>query len=172
VGQGDVGKTCLAKRLIFDTFKKEETTQGIDILKCNINAPTAKQEEIKLNVWDFGGQEIYHATHQFFLTKRSLYLLVWNARKSHDYENIYYWLHTIEAFGEDSPILLVMSKLNERDDDLNMKDLREKFPQIVGQYKVDSEDGTGIPALKENIRQTAWHLPHMRSPWPSKSGKN
>jgi len=29
-----------------------------------------------VNIWDFGGQEIYHATHQFFLTHRSLYLLL------------------------------------------------------------------------------------------------
>ncbi len=31
--------------------------------------------------WDFGGQDIYHATHQFFLTNRGLFLLVWNARQ-------------------------------------------------------------------------------------------
>jgi internalin A len=165
VGQGDVGKTCLAKRMIFDTFQEEKSTEGIDILEWSITSPTSEQEEIKLNVWDFGGQEIYHATHQLFLTKRSVYLLVWNARKSRDYEHIYYWLHTIEAFGEDSPIILVMSKCNERDDDLNMRDLREKFPQIVGLYKVDSEDGKGIPSLKEILSQTTWHLPHMRTPW-------
>jgi small GTP-binding protein len=165
VGQGDVGKTCLAKRLIFDTFMEEKSTEGLDLLNWIIAAPTADEEEIKLNVWDFGGQEIYHATHQFFLTKQSLYLLVWNARKSQDYEHIYYWLHTIDAFGADSPIILVMSKRNERDDDLNMKELREKFPQIVGLYKIDSEDGRGIPALKDIISETAWHLPHMRAPW-------
>jgi len=165
VGQGDVGKTCLAKRLIYDEFIEDKTTEGIDILKWSITAPTKEKEEIKLNVWDFGGQEIYHATHQFFLTKRSVYLLVWNARKSHDYEHIYYWLHTIEAFGEDSPIILVLSKLNERNDDLNMTDLREKFPQIIDLYKVDSEDGKGIPALMDVISDTAWQLPHMQTPW-------
>jgi small GTP-binding protein len=165
VGQGEVGKTCLANRLIYNKFTEDEkTTEGIDILKWGITAPTP-EEEIRLNVWDFGGQEIYHATHQFFLTKRSVYLLVWNARKARDYEHIYYWLHTIEAFGEDSPIILVMSKLNERDDDLNMKDLRGAFPQIVGLYKVDSEDGKGVPALKEIISRTAWDMPHMRTPW-------
>ena len=166
VGQGEVGKTCLANRLIYNKFTEDEkTTEGIDILKWEITAPTPEEEEIRLNVWDFGGQEIYHATHQFFLTKRSVYLLVWNARKARDYEHIYYWLHTIEAFGEDSPIILVMSKLNERDDDLNMKDLRGAFPQIVGLYKVDSEDGKGVPALKEIINRTAWDLPHMRTHW-------
>ena len=164
VGQGDVGKTCLAKRLIYDEFIEDKTTEGIDILEWGITAPTSEEEEIRLNVWDFGGQEIYHATHQFFLTKRSVYLLVWNARKSRDYEHIYYWLHTIEAFGGGSPIILVMSKSNERDGDLNMKDIKNKFPQIVDLYKVDSEDGRGIPALKEAISQTTWDLPHMRTP--------
>ncbi|RCV66037.1 Leucine-rich repeat (LRR) protein [Methanophagales archaeon] len=165
VGQGDVGKTCLAKRLIYDVFIENKSTKGIDILKWVITAPTADEDEIKLNVWDFGGQEIYHATHQFFLTKRSLYLLVWNARKSQDYEHIYYWLHTIEAFGVDSPIVLVLSKWNERDDDLNMKELREKFPQIIGLYKIDSYDGKGISTLKDIISETTWHLPHMKTPW-------
>ncbi|OEU63639.1 MAG: hypothetical protein BBJ57_05215 [Desulfobacterales bacterium PC51MH44] len=167
VGQGDVGKTCLAKRLIYDTFQKEDSTEGIDILPWNINAPTKEQENIKLNVWDFGGQEIYHSTHQFFLTKRSLYLLVWNARKSKDYEHIDYWLHTIEAFGGDSPVILVLSKCNEREDDLNMKDLRDKFPNIADLYKVDSEDGTGIDHLKQIIRDKSWALPHMQTAWVS-----
>jgi len=72
VGQGEVGKTCLAKRLIYDEFIEDKTTEGIDILKWQITAPTNENEEIKFNVWDFGGQEIYHATHQFFLTKRSV----------------------------------------------------------------------------------------------------
>ncbi len=74
VGQGDVGKTCLAQCLIHGAFHGHETTtEGIDIAQWTINAPTNENEEIKLNVWDFGGQEIYHSTHQFFLTKRSLY---------------------------------------------------------------------------------------------------
>ena len=29
--------------------------------------------------WDFGGQEEYYATHQCFISRRSLYLVVWNA---------------------------------------------------------------------------------------------
>jgi internalin A len=165
VGQGEVGKTCLARQLIFHTFQDQKTTEGIDIWEWDITAPTVHKEKIKLNVWDFGGQEIYHATHQFFLTKRSVYLLVWNARKSKDYEHIYYWLHTISAFGEDSPIILVLTKVNERDDDLNMKDLKERFPQVVGLWKVDSETRQGIPELTKEIRRITWQLPHMRTPW-------
>lgn len=166
VGDGEVGKTCLAYRLINNDFLKEsKITEGINISRWEILAPDSGNSKIKLNIWDFGGQEIYHATHQFFLTKRSLYLLLWNARKAKDYDRIYYWLHTIEAFGEDSPIILVMSKMNESNDDLNLRDLKIKFPQITGYEKIDSFDGRGINNLKENISRTAWDLPLMKAKW-------
>lgn len=38
-------------------------------------------DRVKVHFWDFGGQEIMHTTHQFFLSKRSLYLLILDARK-------------------------------------------------------------------------------------------
>ncbi|AKB25136.1 hypothetical protein MSMTP_1667 [Methanosarcina sp. MTP4] len=165
VGNGDVGKTCLAYRLVHNIFMETEMTEGINVLKWNVSSPHSENNTIKLNIWDFGGQEIYHATHQFFLTKRSVYVLVWNARRTKDYDHIYYWLHTIEAFGEKSPVILVMSKMRENDDDLNLRDLRYKFPQIVGYLKVDSRDGEGIPKLEESICETAWDLPLMRVRW-------
>ncbi len=165
VGNGEVGKTCLVNRLTSDVFVEDQITEGIKRSEWSIPVPGSVNNSIKLNIWDFGGQEIYHATHQFFLTKRSVYLLVWNARKTKDYDNIYYWLHTIEAFGEDSPIILVMSKMNESDDDLNLKDLKSKFPQIACDIKIDSKDGKGINSLKETICETAWNLPLMRAKW-------
>ncbi len=79
VGQGAVGKTSLVKRLMTDEFDPEEhKTEGIDIKRWGVKVG---RQEVQLNVWDFGGQEIMHATHQFFLTKRSLYLLVLDSRR-------------------------------------------------------------------------------------------
>jgi len=166
VGDGEVGKTCLAYRLINSNFLRDsKITEGINISKWEIPSPDSGSSNIKLNIWDFGGQEIYHATHQFFLTRRSLYLLVWNARKARDYDRIYYWLHTIEAFGDDSPIILVMSKMNESNDDLNLRDLKSKFLKIVDYVKIDSYDGRGINSLIETIQKTAWNLPLMKTMW-------
>ena len=33
---------------------------------------------ITFKTWDFSGQEEYYATYQYFLSRRSLYLVVWN----------------------------------------------------------------------------------------------
>ncbi len=165
VGEGHVGKTCLVQRLVHDRFIEDPTTEGIDITTWNIPAPSPEELEIRLNVWDFGGQAIYHSTHQFFLTKRSIYLLVWNARRAKDYDHIHRWLHAVQAFGGDSPVVLVLTKLHERDDDLNLKDLRERFPNIVELEKVDSYDGVGAGRLREVIAEQAWTLPHMKTAW-------
>lgn len=166
VGDPRVGKTCLAYRLITDDFLEEaKPTDRINIYKWIISQQDHEKNKLKLNIWDFARQDIYHATHQFFLTKRSVYLLVWNAHEKNDYDNIYSWLHTIEAFGGNSPIILVMSKMNESNDDLNLKDIKNQFPQIVDNFKIDSKDGKGIPILKEEIHDTAWSLSLTRTPW-------
>ena len=47
---------------------------GIDVIEWHFGMEGG--QDFGVNMWDFGGQEIYHATHQFFLTKRSLYALV------------------------------------------------------------------------------------------------
>ncbi len=87
VGEGGAGKTSLVKRLFEEEVDgNEPQTQGINIRKWIVENG---EQEIKANFWDFGGQEIMRATHQFFLSKRSLYILVLDGRKDEKPE---YWL--------------------------------------------------------------------------------
>lgn len=75
VGEGGSGKTSLLRRLYQKNRplpEENESTKGIEIHYHDFKMPDGSN--FRLNVWDFGGQEIYHATHQFFLTKRSLYV--------------------------------------------------------------------------------------------------
>jgi len=51
------------------------------------------------------GQQIYHATHQFFLTERSLYMVAWNARLGAEQGKLHYWLDTIKALAPKAPVL-------------------------------------------------------------------
>jgi GTPase SAR1 family protein len=82
-----------------------------------------------LNVWDFGGQDIYHCTHRFFLSKRSLYVLVADNRK--DDTDFNYWLNIIEQFAGDSPLLIVLNEKNDVQRNLNRSALRGRYPDSV-----------------------------------------
>lgn len=150
VGQGSVGKTSLIKRLITGAYNPlENKTDGIDIYKEWKIA--VNDREVQLNLWDFGGQEVYHATHQFFLTKRSVYLLVLDARISNEDNRIDYWLEKIKILGGDSPVIVVGNKIDQHPLDVNETDLKRKYPNIVGFYPISCETQKNIGKLKTDL---------------------
>ncbi len=165
VGRGGAGKTSLVRRLINNLFDPhEKKTDGIAIIPWKIQLD---QDEVRLNVWDFGGQEIMHATHQFFFTKRSLYILVLNAREGEQEANIEYWLRLIESFSGESPVIVVINKIRAYAFDLNRRGLQGKYPTIREFVQTDCEDGTGIDDLLRAIKRETDRLEHLRDRFPA-----
>ena len=77
------------------TTGRNISTVGVDISDLTL---TVKNEEVVLSTWDFGGQREYYATHQYFLSKRSLYLVVWNLTKGEKgLDEIQQWLVNIQV---------------------------------------------------------------------------
>lgn len=166
VGRGAVGKTTLVNRLLHNRFDKDEKkTEGIKITEWKLLLNGT--EDVRLNVWDFGGQEIMHATHQFFFTERSLYLLVLNGREGGEDVDAEYWLKLIESFGGKSPVIVVLNKIKEHPFDVNRRALQQKYPVIRGFIKTDCEDGTGIKELSAAIEHETDSLEHLRDAFPA-----
>lgn len=166
VGRGAVGKTSLIKRLNeakFDPDEKE--TQGIEINSWRDIMPCG--EQIHLHVWDFGGQEILHATHQFFLTERTLYLLVLSGREGGATEDAEYWLELLSSFIDNSPVLIVLNKHDTHSFDVDRERLLEKHPAIVGFAETDCKTDLGIAELKNRILKLAESLEHRKSDFPA-----
>ena len=164
VGKGAVGKTSLVEKLIFGTFVAGKSkTEGINIEQWPLDIAG---DQIRLNVWDFGGQEIMHATHQFFLTERSLYLLVLNGREGNEDIDAEYWLKLIESFGANSPVILVLNKISEHAFDLNRSALLKKYPNIKGFVRTDCGDDIGIDELKVAIVEQTNLLDELRVKFP------
>ena len=122
--------------------------------------------KIQLNIWDFGGQEIMHATHQFFLTKRSLYLLVLDSRLTQEENRVEYWLKIIQSFGGESPVLIVGNKIDQHPLDIDRTGLQKKYPNIVGILETSAATGAGIEELKAAITEQVNNLPHVRDLLP------
>ncbi len=161
VGQGGVGKSCLFDALRNKNFNSEkESTHGMQIEEFILQHPIEKNVEMKLKVWDFGGQDIYHATHQFYLTNNSLFILVWSTRLGYKAGKLYYWLETIQALAPDSPVIIVSTHSEQRGADLPKKDITYRFPKIQF-FEVDNKTGLGIKELHDGITQTASELDNM-----------
>jgi internalin A len=172
VGNGEVGKTTLMKKLKNNKFKvkigKEPGTHGINIVPWELTCRFKQNHEdtVKINSWDIGGQDIYHATHQFFLTKRSLYLLVWEARKEEESRSFHYWLNIIKLLSANSPVIVVMNKADLRKKLIDEALFKEKFDNIVTFLQVSCVTGGGIPELTAEIRSCLGNMHHLQYTLP------
>lgn len=176
VGEGRVGKTCLSNALIYDDYilNPEESTEGINIQPWIIKNDQIKninpsiQRDLQINIWDFGGQEIYHSTHQFFLTKRAIYLLVTESRKEDRHEDFYYWLNIIKLLGDQSPVIMVLNKADQPNREIPFKEFQESFSNLSSFYKISlkEEYREGFSKFKEDLMNMASHLPHIGNALP------
>ncbi|HEY5729424.1 MAG TPA: COR domain-containing protein, partial [Anaerolineales bacterium] len=107
-----------------------------------------------------------HATHQFFLTKRSLYLLVLDARLTREKNRVEYWLKIIQSFGGESPVLIVGNKTDQHPLEIDHTGLGKKYSNIVGILESSAATGAGIEALKAEIAKQVDTLPHVRDLLP------
>jgi len=169
VGESGTGKSSLLRVLRGEAFDPQlSSTEGIEVAQYCTPHPSAPDTTLTLHTWDFGSQEIDHATQQVFLTPRSLYLLVWNARLGIEQGKLDYWLKTIQTLAPAAPILLVATQIEERSPDLNVQLLKQNYPQLVGQISVSNKTGMGITKLKKRLAEEAAKLPLMGLPWPGK----
>jgi internalin A len=124
LGNGGVGKTQLSRRLQGLVFDPEiPTTHGIALNFVEINVNLERfRGSVRLNLWDFGGQEIYHGSHTLFLHGQAIFLLLWNpdeektAGKKADPEHrpMTYWLDYLRSVaGTDNPLIIVQSQCDE-----------------------------------------------------------
>jgi len=169
VGQGKVGKTSLLKRLMNQPFDPNESqTHGIKIHRF---PRTINGETINLNIWDFGGQEIMHATHQFFLTERTIYVLVLDSRVNRFTNKVDYWLRLIEGFAKQSPVIVVCNQCDQQHMDLDWTGLPKKFPLLKRFVKsvacCESPNGPlGIDDVWSAIDEEASRLDSVHIPYP------
>ncbi|MBK7939799.1 MAG: leucine-rich repeat domain-containing protein [Lewinellaceae bacterium] len=166
VGQGGAGKTTFRDKLLDANAElppPDATTKGIEIRYLNGTMP-GSGEPFRLNIWDFGGQNIQHYAHQFFLTGSALYALVTNEREQN--ANFQYWLNIIEMLGGASPVVIVQNKKEGHFEEIrNAAAIRERFGNVVNRFfAVDLKDAAKEQEFKElrkEILHRASQLPHV-----------
>jgi internalin A len=165
VGRGKAGKTTLVKRLTDEEASENESeTHSIAIRELMLGCP---EGQVRTRAWDFGGQEILHSTHQFFLTERSLYLLVLEPRTGLAQRDAEYWLKLIETQGSGSPVIVVLNWSHGRRWRVDEVKLRRKFPFIVDFISTDALLGEGIEQLRRTISETVQQrMPDVWLPFP------
>ena len=165
VGNGRVGKTSIYRRLANQPYnEKEPYTHGIQIGQLEKeHLPGVKTGSLQLKVWDFGGQEIFYGTHQFFLSDEAIYLLAWTDEKNvisyreremeelpfdGRWRSCEYWLENIRLHGEKSPVVMVQTHADKWQ---NISSFDPSWKENFNAFAINfsAAKDFGLPELKD-----------------------
>jgi len=162
LGNGGDGKTELVralKGLPFDD--RQPSTHGIQLWKWGGGpdgtsvAPFEQHPaaQLQLNIWDFGGQDLYHNTHRLFMETQAVFVIVERHPRRHGPRRdehpddlarpLDYWLDQVAAVnqrgGHSSRVLIVRSAIDED----------------------GSDDVLPLAGWQERVREEYRHLPYF-----------
>ncbi len=172
IGEAGAGKTTFAKRVQKADApmpKPDETTLGIEVnkwffggdyqyLDCDSNDYNTGYYT---KIWDFGGQDIYHGTHQFFYSNKSLYVLLSDAREQKTDFN--YWLNTVEQLtDEESPLIIILNKKHKHIWQIDEPGLKRRFGNIIRNVvSIDLSQTSEVIDLQKQIKTEIEKLPYI-----------
>eukprot|EP00058_Branchiostoma_floridae_P015692 XP_002601180.1 hypothetical protein BRAFLDRAFT_214682 [Branchiostoma floridae] len=158
LGEKMAGKTSLVRTLgggKSTLTKKGGSTQCVEITQW------APDDNITFEVYDFGGHDVYHLTHQFFLTQDALNLLTLNLETYRCTEQRYseavgYWLDTLNARVPGSVVTIVCTKI----DQCTYTEKEEKTRDIEKRFNYQQE--TWERNIQQQVKQCRASIEKMK----------
>ena len=171
LGEPKSGKTTLLEALKGNLEPCDESRQetlGVDVVTIEKLSP-ADSKPMYLSAWDFAGQHIEHATHQFFLTENAIYLILWNSRQGTEAgkRDLWYWLELLKMRVREPKFLLVATHTEHTPPDLNLSEIEKTYAGYQGHFPIDLKDLKGFAELQAKILELASNSPSLHAPWPA-----
>ena len=126
VGDSGVGKSCIsvkASRNYFEDFYSP--TVGFEFFTFNVKV---ENQNIKLQIWDTCGQEVYRSLISSFYHSTSLAIIVYSVDNKESFKSIDKWLNDIKSQSNpDVKIFLIGNKVDLEGKREITKEQGEKF---------------------------------------------
>ena len=145
------------------------STVGVDIGDWTYEKRNRSQNSfgpVVFRTWDFGGQQEYYTTHQYFLSRRSLYLVLWKiADGEKGINEIQQWLINIQARAPNSPVIIIgthqdiiSTQFPPSFSEYLQTKIRERFINLVDPEKC------GLPRVLDSLEvscKTKYNIKHL-----------
>jgi internalin A len=164
VGRGGAGKTSLRRFFLNQPHDvREAETQGIALEDFEMECGG---KQVLARLWDFAGQEITHALHQFFLTEGCVYVLVLDPRSNTEMRDALYWLALLKRYAAGAPVVVALNRQDARKGgyDVDRRLLKERFPSIQGFLPTNCETRDGCEELRAALCGAISTVPTTQPP--------
>jgi len=136
VGDGAVGKTCMLISYTEGRFPKEYVPTVFDNYEATI---IVEGKEVKFSLWDTAGQEGYARIRTLSYPKTDIFLLCYSVVNHPSFVNVKdRWHSEIKHHCPNTPILLVGTKIDLRDDPAALEELSKGEKKPITQVEAET----------------------------------
>ena len=161
LGDYAVGKTCVIRRYVSDTFDEEyKASIGVDITSQQL---FFDPHHVQLQIWDMSGQTDFPELRRQFMNGSDCGIIVFDVTRRSSLENIIRWINEARANVPGLQFALVGNKTDLADERVVKHEEAEraaKENQMLLYIETSAKSGSNIQLLFKKLAQLI--LEHMK----------
>jgi len=151
LGQERVGKTCIAKRLCFDTFDvNTKETLGIEFYTYDLPIIVNGEDSfVRISIWDFGGREQFKKLFPYYINGANGIFMVFDLIDIQTLLRLDWWYERLDDYNhETTPRMFIGTK----NDLVKITDEKSRVDKLVIDRFMKTHDETDFfkTSSKEN----------------------
>ena len=152
VGDSSVGKTCISRRIVSNSFQfNSSPTLGAAYLSTSVDID---DKTVLLQLWDTAGQEKFRGMTPVYFRNAKTAFVVYSVDNKETFNDVDQWISMVKEHGPSNVDVVLIGNKSDLEEEREVSTIEgsdKAKKNNIKFYEVSAKSGTGIQQLLQNI---------------------